>query len=100
MTPSQHAKVLEALEIAVRQSSHDMLMTGEEIRACESALSIMRAAKPVTYGRFYGCAYCQGGAGMGGDGYHSDANGLRVRCPNFIDFGDISAPPTEHEVKP
>lgn len=29
----------EALTVAVKQNSHDMLMTGEEIRACEAALS-------------------------------------------------------------
>lgn len=29
----------EALEMAVRQNSHDMLMTGEEIRKCEAALT-------------------------------------------------------------
>jgi hypothetical protein len=29
----------DALEVAVRQNSHDMLMTGEELRACEAALA-------------------------------------------------------------
>jgi hypothetical protein len=30
--------LLAALRIAVRQNSHDMLMTGEELRLCEAAL--------------------------------------------------------------
>lgn len=42
MTKEEHANVLQALETAVRQNSHDMLMTGEEIRLCESAIAIMR----------------------------------------------------------
>ena len=28
----------DALQIAVRQNSHDMLMTGDELRLCEAAL--------------------------------------------------------------
>lgn len=32
-------ELLEALRVAVRQNSHDMLMTGEEIRKCESAIA-------------------------------------------------------------
>lgn len=32
-------ELLEALRIAVRQNSHDMLMTGEELRACEAAIA-------------------------------------------------------------
>ena len=32
-------ELLEALELAVRQNSHDMLMTGEELRQCESAIA-------------------------------------------------------------
>jgi len=35
----------KALELAVRQNSHDMLMTGEEIRLCEAALA---APQPAT----------------------------------------------------
>lgn len=31
--------LLAALRIAVRQNSHDMLMTGEELRACEAAIA-------------------------------------------------------------
>ena len=31
----------EALRNAIRQNSHDMVMTGEEIRLCESALAAM-----------------------------------------------------------
>jgi hypothetical protein len=31
-------ELLEALKLAVRQSSHDMLMTGEELRKCEAAI--------------------------------------------------------------
>ena len=31
-------KMEAALRIAVRQNSHDMLMTGDELRQCESAL--------------------------------------------------------------
>jgi hypothetical protein len=30
--------LLEALKLAVRQNSHDMLMTGEELRKCEAAI--------------------------------------------------------------
>lgn len=32
-------ELLEALRIAVRQNSHDMLMTGEELRQCEAAIA-------------------------------------------------------------
>lgn len=31
-------KMEAALKIAVRQNSHDMLMTGDELRRCEAAL--------------------------------------------------------------
>jgi hypothetical protein len=31
--------LLEALRLAVRQNSHDMLMTGEELRKCEAAIA-------------------------------------------------------------
>jgi hypothetical protein len=31
-------ELLEALKLAVRQNSHDMLMTGEELRKCEAAI--------------------------------------------------------------
>ena len=31
-------KMEAALQIAVRQNSHDMLMTGDELRQCEAAL--------------------------------------------------------------
>ena len=31
-------ELLEALKLAVRQSSHDMLMTGEELRKCDAAI--------------------------------------------------------------
>ena len=31
-------KMESALRIAVRQNSHDMLMTGDELRQCEAAL--------------------------------------------------------------
>lgn len=34
-----NAELLEALQLAVRQNSHDMLMTGEELRQCEAAIS-------------------------------------------------------------
>jgi len=34
--------LLEALEMAVRQNEHDMLMTGEELRKCTA---VIRAAK-------------------------------------------------------
>ena len=33
------AVLTAALEMAVRQNSHDMLMTGDEIRLCEAALT-------------------------------------------------------------
>jgi hypothetical protein len=32
-------ELVEALELAVRQNSHDMMMTGEELRTCEAALA-------------------------------------------------------------
>ena len=32
-------ELLEALKLAVRQNSHDMLMTGEELRQCEAAIA-------------------------------------------------------------
>jgi hypothetical protein len=32
-------ELVEALELAVRQNSHDMVMTGEELRTCEAALA-------------------------------------------------------------
>ena len=32
-------ELLEALKLAVRQNSHDMVMTGEELRKCEAAIS-------------------------------------------------------------
>ena len=31
--------LLEALKLAVLQNSHDMLMTGEELRKCEAAIT-------------------------------------------------------------
>ena len=31
--------MLDALKLAVRQNSHDMLMTGEELRKCEAAIA-------------------------------------------------------------
>jgi hypothetical protein len=34
--------LVEALELAVRQNSHDMLMTGDELRTCEAALAKAR----------------------------------------------------------
>lgn len=40
----QRAALVEALKMAVRQNSHDMLMTGDEIRECNAAL---RAAEVV-----------------------------------------------------
>ena len=40
-------KVREALKLAIRQNSCDMLMTGEEIRKCEAALHSMAAQAPV-----------------------------------------------------
>lgn len=33
------AELVEALQIAVRQNSHDMLMTGDELRVCEAAIA-------------------------------------------------------------
>lgn len=32
--------LVDALHTAIKQNSHDMLMTGEEIRKCESALKL------------------------------------------------------------
>jgi hypothetical protein len=32
-------ELLEALKLAVRQNSHDMLMTGEELRICTAAIA-------------------------------------------------------------
>jgi hypothetical protein len=36
---AQRDELLEALRVAVRQNSHGMLMTGEELRACEAAIA-------------------------------------------------------------
>jgi len=36
---AERAILLEALKIAVRQNSHDMAMTGEELRKCEAAIA-------------------------------------------------------------
>lgn len=35
----QRDELLAALRLAVRQNSHDMLMTGEELRQCEAAIA-------------------------------------------------------------
>jgi hypothetical protein len=35
-------QAVEALELAVRQNSHDMVMTGDELRTCEAALAKAR----------------------------------------------------------
>ena len=35
-------KMEAALRIAVRQNSHDMLMTGDELRLCEAALEKLK----------------------------------------------------------
>ena len=37
--PAAQDRLREALELAVRQNSHDMLMTAEELRFCEAALA-------------------------------------------------------------
>lgn len=36
--------LLAALALAVRQNSHDMLMTGEELRQCEAAIAAATGA--------------------------------------------------------
>ena len=36
-------KLVGALELAVRQGEHDMLLTGEELRQCSAALSEAKA---------------------------------------------------------
>ena len=36
---AQRDALLEALTMAVRQNQHDMLLTSEELRACESAIA-------------------------------------------------------------
>ena len=38
MQNTQILLLTEALRIAVRQNSHDMLMTGDELRRCEAAM--------------------------------------------------------------
>lgn len=46
MTPQDKSvfdAMRDALEIAIRQNGHDMLMTGEELRKCESSLSAAKA---------------------------------------------------------
>ena len=35
----RNAELLDALRLAVRQNSHDMLMTGEELRQCNAAIA-------------------------------------------------------------
>ena len=37
-------KLLKALEMAVRQNDHDMLMTGEELRQCRAAIAKAEAS--------------------------------------------------------
>lgn len=46
MTDTRKAmqQALEALELAVRQNSHDMIMTGEELRDGEVAIKALRSA--------------------------------------------------------
>jgi hypothetical protein len=39
------AELIEALKLAVRQNSHDMQMTGDELRQCEAALARIGGAK-------------------------------------------------------
>lgn len=39
------ADLIEALSLALRQNSHDMVMTGEELRTCEAALARVGGAK-------------------------------------------------------
>lgn len=34
-----NAELLKALKVAVRQNSHDMLMTGDELRQCGAAIA-------------------------------------------------------------
>lgn len=49
-TPPDTAAVMrqavEALRLAVKQNSHDMMMTGDELRICESAIAALRGALP------------------------------------------------------
>lgn len=45
--PADTDKLREALKLAVRQNSCDMLMTGEEIRKCEAALNSTALQAPV-----------------------------------------------------
>ena len=45
--PAETDKLREALKLAVRQNSCDMLMTGEEIRKCEAALNFTALQAPV-----------------------------------------------------
>lgn len=44
---STNEALIAALKLAVRQNSHDMLMTGEELRQCEAALAATPAADAV-----------------------------------------------------
>ena len=39
-------KLLKALKLAVLQNSHDMLMTGDELRICESAIAKATGEQP------------------------------------------------------
>lgn len=39
-------QAVEALRLAVKQNSHDMMMTGDELRICESAIAALRGALP------------------------------------------------------
>ena len=38
-------ELLKALELAVKQNQHDMLLTGEELRQCEAAIAKARSEK-------------------------------------------------------
>ena len=42
-------RLAKALQIAIRQNSHDMLLTGEELRKCESALALHESGDEPTY---------------------------------------------------
>lgn len=42
-------RLAKVLQIAIRQNSHDMLLTGEELRKCESALALHESGDEPTY---------------------------------------------------
>ena len=57
------AALRKVLELAIKQNSHDMLMTGEELRQCEAALAAQQPAPSAATAEQQMVAYLDIGAG-------------------------------------